>query len=336
MSCLLNSPNSPRIHRHARRPSLPSSPPLDAVTVPLRPCCPECYPITEESLREGDDWKEKFTRAARRRRNSSADSHAHSHVLRHRRVCDNIPGFGAIVSVDEVDKRRGVSSADTPVSPAAVSKDPTPAIDTEEGLLPSISRRGSFNEPPAPIEEVAEEDPFPPPVSLQAGPSTSRLPPLPRRGVPLFLERLEDARTQGSTEEGLARESVYYTPLESPATPPWGSPSVGSKDSSPEVPTPDTPPTPSPSQAIPIPTPGNHKSAFISNLSLSSFEFVHHPERSSPDVDAGAALPELATSPSKRRLHMPNIPGPGSFLRVGAEMFKGVGAMSSGNLALSV
>ncbi|KAK0468468.1 uncharacterized protein EV420DRAFT_468846 [Desarmillaria tabescens] len=42
-------------------------------TVPLRACCPNCFHTTEQSLQEGDRWKEKFTRGARRLRRASID-----------------------------------------------------------------------------------------------------------------------------------------------------------------------------------------------------------------------------------------------------------------------
>lgn len=45
-----------------------------ALTVPLRACCPDCVPITEESLKEGEEWQEKFSRGARRRRSASLDN----------------------------------------------------------------------------------------------------------------------------------------------------------------------------------------------------------------------------------------------------------------------
>ncbi|KAG5651766.1 hypothetical protein H0H81_007548 [Sphagnurus paluster] len=78
--CLVNrSPSSsPLSPKALRRTSLPIStlsiPKDDAVTVPLRPCCVDCVPIMEESLREGEQWQEKFTRGARRRRSASLDN----------------------------------------------------------------------------------------------------------------------------------------------------------------------------------------------------------------------------------------------------------------------
>ena len=88
--------------KHARRISLPPSPTIpreNVVTIPLRSCCEDCMPITEECIKEGDAWREKFTRAARRRRRSaSLDS----------RMSEDGKGSGflAAVNVDEVDKIR--------------------------------------------------------------------------------------------------------------------------------------------------------------------------------------------------------------------------------------
>jgi hypothetical protein len=42
------------------------------MTIPLRSCCEDCIHITEESLKEGVEWREKFSRAARRRRRSAS------------------------------------------------------------------------------------------------------------------------------------------------------------------------------------------------------------------------------------------------------------------------
>lgn len=72
-------PSSPPLEPRrvfTRRPSLPLSlpSPVKLVTVPLRACCPDCIHITEECMREGDLWKEKFSRGARRRRSASLDT----------------------------------------------------------------------------------------------------------------------------------------------------------------------------------------------------------------------------------------------------------------------
>ncbi|KAF9482370.1 hypothetical protein BDN70DRAFT_991168 [Pholiota conissans] len=60
-----------------RRVSLPSHthvhPPV--LTIPLRACCAACEAATEHALAEGDQWKEHFSRGARRRRSASLESH---------------------------------------------------------------------------------------------------------------------------------------------------------------------------------------------------------------------------------------------------------------------
>lgn len=110
-----------------RRTSLPVSTKRkdDALTVPLRPCCDDCVSITEECLKEGEEWQEKFSRGARRRRSASLDNGdtrgSSSSPTRHTN------GFAALtvntsdlsiiansrykspafsITVDEVDKRR--------------------------------------------------------------------------------------------------------------------------------------------------------------------------------------------------------------------------------------
>ncbi|KAF9445604.1 hypothetical protein P691DRAFT_260279 [Macrolepiota fuliginosa MF-IS2] len=91
----------------------------DDQTIPLRACCPDCLPITEECLREGATWKEKFTKGAKRRRSASLDSTTGSSTLGSsiggkvafipasydvRMPVSGTPPFS--ITVDEVDKRR--------------------------------------------------------------------------------------------------------------------------------------------------------------------------------------------------------------------------------------
>ena len=51
--------------------SLPSTP---LVTVPLRPCCPNCFSATESAALQGDNWTETFSPPVRRRRSVSSDN----------------------------------------------------------------------------------------------------------------------------------------------------------------------------------------------------------------------------------------------------------------------
>ena len=231
---------------HVRRPSLPLPPRPDLVTVPLRPCCAECYPITEECLREGVEWKEKFTRGARRRRNSSADMLAHAHAQRHRRVQDDVPGFEAVVLVDEVDKRHRVGGAthDMSVAPADDGETENDG-EGERLLLPSLTRLriadpSSSAKPRTETSAIAEanedEDeeaggasdtgfPLPSPTrrTTSPGASFSPLPPVPcDDDMRLLLQAMTDARAveeflllhAGGTADG-PRHDVCYAEEES-------------------------------------------------------------------------------------------------------------------------
>ncbi|KIP07344.1 hypothetical protein PHLGIDRAFT_127707 [Phlebiopsis gigantea 11061_1 CR5-6] len=318
VSSLLNGEH-PAPRRPARRPSLPLPPPVDAATLPLRPCCRECYPITEECLKEGVVWTEKFTRGARRRRNSSAETHAHAHTQRHRRVCDDVPGFGAVVLVDEVDHRWGTSS----VAPASAPRLQQPG-GADAGLLPSFSRRLNVAESStattAAIAEEAEDDAhFPLPSS------SSRAPPLfsPSASAALSSSPL----TFGHDE--LSRSSVYFTPDASPAISPWDVEGSSSGSDSPTSPgAPITPPQTF-ARSIPIPSAKPSESVYT-DASLSSFELVQSP----------ASPSQLSTSPGARRkqfMHMPHLPSAGSLLRAGADIFRGVSVIGSGGpMPLSV
>ncbi|KAF9814822.1 hypothetical protein IEO21_04930 [Rhodonia placenta] len=137
--CIVNHdpaspPPPPGLHRHraARQTSLSPRLHSHVITVPLRSCCPDCVAPTEDSLRLGDSWQERFTRAARRRRSSSADSR--DNVSPRRRLVDAMPGFDSIIAVDEVDKISRSRRAET---------DPEPPAANEETLPPSFSRKGT-------------------------------------------------------------------------------------------------------------------------------------------------------------------------------------------------
>lgn len=116
--CIVNrdgpsSPSSPisAFHRPPvprRRASLPTPPRADIVTIPLRPCCVDCETIWEESQKEGEQYKEKFTRGARRLRSLSPNNRPASH--RRHGSLDSAHSFSHIptltIKVDEVDRRK--------------------------------------------------------------------------------------------------------------------------------------------------------------------------------------------------------------------------------------
>src|SRR5258708_17130935 len=64
----------PSSHVHHTRASSSSLPTTPLVTIPLRPCCPNCFSATENAALQGDNWIENFTRPARRRRSLSTDN----------------------------------------------------------------------------------------------------------------------------------------------------------------------------------------------------------------------------------------------------------------------
>ncbi|KAH9850621.1 hypothetical protein C2E23DRAFT_834708 [Lenzites betulinus] len=100
------APARPRQGR-ARGASLPQPVQADAVTVPLRSCCAQCYACIDRCMKQGDHWQVLFSKGAARRRKSVSDAHRPS-PSRSARHCvrEAMPGFDAIVAVDEVDRRR--------------------------------------------------------------------------------------------------------------------------------------------------------------------------------------------------------------------------------------
>ncbi|KAF9007878.1 hypothetical protein BDQ17DRAFT_1350153 [Cyathus striatus] len=78
-------PSLPIYHRHKDE---------SALTIPLRACCPDCERITEECLKEGEQWQEKFTKGARRRRSASLDN-----ATPYASTSANPAGFTAIAAV---------------------------------------------------------------------------------------------------------------------------------------------------------------------------------------------------------------------------------------------
>ncbi|KAF5389376.1 hypothetical protein D9757_004264 [Collybiopsis confluens] len=180
--CLVHrTPSSPR--RLDRRPSLPTSPVLDITgkqlpTVPLRSCCPDCVSITEESLKEGEAWVEKFTKGARRRRNSSVDSQTD---------CDSVIVRLASIKVDEVDTKRHSGEIAAPrlsprSSPVILSSPNTATIieEEEDQLFPLPSPRRTPNASPA---NSATPSPLPSPSASTSHLSSAQSPDIPDEGI---------------------------------------------------------------------------------------------------------------------------------------------------------
>lgn len=177
-----------------RRPSLPLPPEHVAklVTVPLRACCPDCLPATEECLKEGSRWEEKFTRGARRRRSSSASSDDFSIV-----TPSSSTGFTAVaanrhgrpepavitsrfqsalsITVDEVDKRRRSLEHVIEPSPIETTSSGSPVVpvrslaiveEDEDQLFPLPSPRRTPSNSPS---NSTEASPAPSPNASRLG-----------------------------------------------------------------------------------------------------------------------------------------------------------------------
>jgi len=161
-----------------RRASLPAPSQVDVVTIPLRPCCVNCETVWEESQKEGEQWKEKFTRGARRRRTLSPDTRP---AVRHRHgSLDSIHSFShppaLTIKVDEVDKRR--SSGDSrpvvvgPTSPIDLLTDAERRHASDSSVPSCLTTIGRVK---TPIPEDDEDQLFPLPLNKRS-PSTSPAP----------------------------------------------------------------------------------------------------------------------------------------------------------------
>lgn len=223
VSCLTNhdgpsssaasSPTSgfsrPTISR--RRSSLTTPPQADVVTIPLRPCCVNCEYVWEESQKEGEQWKEKFTRGARRLRSLSADARP---VVHHRHgSLDSTNSFDhppvLTIKVDEVDKRK--SSVDC--RPLAV--DPTSPIDipadaerrhASDSSVPSCNT--TVGRVRTPIPEDDEDQLFPLPLNRRS-PSASP------SGSSSSLHATGQKTSPSSSRESIPQRTRIPSPIKS-------------------------------------------------------------------------------------------------------------------------
>jgi len=145
-------PPPSRTH-HPRPPSVPHTP---LVTIPLRPCCPDCFSATERAALQGDSWTENFTRAARRRRSASTDNrpcppHVHGDggatTIQWSTTVPDIapPTFHSVLVVDEADRelkdlKEDVSPAsnDEGLSTAQMRFDHLSVKEPQDGILPPL------------------------------------------------------------------------------------------------------------------------------------------------------------------------------------------------------
>lgn len=206
-------PNRPRIPR--RRSSLPIPPQDDIVTIPLRPCCVNCETVWEESRKEGEQWKEKFTRGARRLRSLSTDTRPV--VVHHRHgSLDSTHSFGhspvLTIKVDEVDKRRssgeGRSMDLNPASPVD-SRSSTERRHASDSSIPSsLTTTGRVR---TPILEDDEDQLFP--LPLKRSPSTSPVPSL--SGSSSSLNATGQKTSPSSSRESIPQRTRIPSPTKS-------------------------------------------------------------------------------------------------------------------------
>ncbi|CAL1696832.1 unnamed protein product [Somion occarium] len=302
--CIINHDHPPT-PRRCRRPSLSLPPRTDVLTIPLRACCQDCYPITEESLKEGSEWQEKFTHGARRRRNSSGDAYNHTHVRAHRKVSDDTPGFDSVLQVDEVEKLRK-SKASRTAEPST-----SPTHDDDGSLLPSLTRRvvvrATDITPPAkavacspPIEEEDEDQLFP----LPNGPRRTPIP----SPNPSTIDLIQDANEMSNLLDKLdvrGRDETDVTSDSSPILDLSSSSSSSYFSNFPET----TLHTPSTSHNL-------TSSSFKENIPLSASP------PSTPDLHRVTSS-ERSPNQSWRRPTI-HLPGASSIFRASADALRGV------------
>jgi hypothetical protein len=301
---------SPSRPTPVRQSSLNMPPRTDVVTIPLRSCCNNCFHTTEESLREGIEWHEKFSRAARRRRSTSLDSSGFP------AICEAGPSFSAklAINVDEVEKRQKSHGS--------------AGVNHEKGQSPSSSDSGSNRSPVsssnrvekvAPIVEEDDDDQLFPLPSPRRSPTSSPVPsptaslsclaassrdslPISNRGSTSSCEDSDSRVGKGRCTKGL------LTPDRSPSIPPY---------------------VPQGLQEFPPSTP------LSANLTRTRYARDAFPSAipSSPKD-----IPRTPSSSPERRRHRSgfSLSTPSQLFKVGAEALKGVSVMSNGSTPLRI
>jgi hypothetical protein len=283
--------NSPSRLSTTRRVSLPMSPRTDVITIPLRSCCDNCVHITEESLKEGVEWHEKFSRAARRKRSKSLDSTFGDAVTPSLTFSAKLA-----LNVDEVDKRRHSREFKEEESPSSEHSEDGPQSSKE---TPRVS----------PIEEEDDDQLFPLP-SPRRTPTSSPVPSPSTSTSCLAASSSHDslsisARGSASScedSESRVRKGRYDNGLLTP-------------DSSPSIPA-HVP------AALQQQQQQHRERLFQKPIPMPPMSTP--PSPSSPWPRTSSSSPER-----KRRRSSFSLPTPTQFLKAGAEAIKGVGAIGS-------
>ncbi|KZT68853.1 hypothetical protein DAEQUDRAFT_766046 [Daedalea quercina L-15889] len=297
--------------RPLRAASVPSSsrpiPSAQTVTVPLRPCCPDCVHSTEACLTQGVHWQEKFTRGALRLRRRASSLDARSDFSAHHRLYDTLPGFDSVIgtlAVDEVDKIGKRTGSRLPAIPVVGTHSEGAA---DGGLLPSLSRNASTS-------RLLDSARRPSAQSVFHSKVTSTDVERPFFDLPEFAPVAEDLASSLTTPDHGGSRARSVKALGMSAVPPVPQQEAPSKETYFPALEPVRTLTGSPERSPPSPS----RPMAASHWSRQSFD----------DVYNGPPGSQRRPSASQRRPHL-HLPAPVSFLKVGAEILKGV-TMSAG------
>ena len=141
------------------------------MTIPLRPCCPNCFSATESATLQGDEWTEKFTRAARRRRSASTDNRpCPPHVLagggttiQWSTVAEHPPTTcRSVLVVDEAYHMAELAADIAAASEVEQALDHLSLQEHVDGILPPLLTRHNCRLSPIPSNNPSTEDISPP------------------------------------------------------------------------------------------------------------------------------------------------------------------------------
>ncbi|KAI9509864.1 hypothetical protein F5148DRAFT_1282521 [Russula earlei] len=234
----LSLPPPSRSAHHARLHSLPHTP---LVTIPLRPCCPDCFSATESAALQGESWTENFTRSARRRRSASTDNRpCPPHLLadsgktiKWSSESPPIP-FHSVVVVDKADHDETGLTDDDPCASDEGSSEMRNRLD-----LLSVEDGDPVDDILPPL--LSRHDPWLSPIPSN-NPSADHLPPT---SVPTEEVEVDNSLTDGSPAMPFVSppaSPLPETPSSSAFSTPASSPMISSpprpkeRDSSPRIP----------------------------------------------------------------------------------------------------
>ena len=202
------------------------------MTIPLRPCCPNCFSATENAAVQGDNWIENFTRPARRRRSLSTDN----------RPCP--PHLLASTSGTMIQWSTGAGNASSPPPPSSSSStfrsvvvdevDGKAATHTNEAVSKSDGH-GAVTEVRNGLDRLSVHDPednvLPPLLSRQRQQKPWLSP------IPSNNPSVDDLSPTDAAGEDVGRSSPASDSISPPSSPPVPTPTSSA------VPTPTSSPT---------------------------------------------------------------------------------------------